>query len=169
MSCIIEKVIYSELFDEKILWDGEAPEHPKKKFVKWVTVTSSLKNELHRSVALDKESITAVEFHVFDDANIAESCAVVYAVIHQPSTTNQGLVVSKSRNSKKNLTIRRVELVSEHIASNLIENVKPALKRCNIRSITGWTDSTVVLHWLNRQGLYKQSVANRVYIKGKKY
>ena len=36
------------------------------------------------------------------------------------------------------------------------------MKCCNIRSITGWTDSTVVLHWLNRQGLYKQFVANKV-------
>ena len=171
MSFIIEKVIYSELCDEKILWDGEGPEHLKKKFVKWVRVTSSLKNELQRSVALDKESITAVKFHVFDDASITESCAVVYAVIHQPSITNQGLVVSKSRISKRNLTIRRLELVLEHIASNLIENVKPALKRCNIKSITGtgWTSSTVNLHSLNRQGLDKQSVANRVYIKSKKF
>ena len=48
------------------------------------------------------------------------------------------------------------------MASNLIENVKTALKRCNVRSVTGCTDSTVVLHWLNRQGLYKQFVANRV-------
>ena len=48
------------------------------------------------------------------------------------------------------------------MASNLIENVKVALKHCNIRSITGWTDNTVILHWLNRQGLYKQFVANRV-------
>ena len=35
-------------------------------------------------------------------------------------------------------------------------------KRCNIRSITGWTDSTVGFHWLNRQGLYKQSGEYRV-------
>ena len=48
------------------------------------------------------------------------------------------------------------------MASNLIENVKVALKRCNIRSIAGWTDSTVVMHWLNIQGLPKQFVANRV-------
>ena len=48
------------------------------------------------------------------------------------------------------------------MASNLMENVKVALKRCNIRSVTGWTDNTVVLHWSNRQGLYKQFVANRV-------
>ena len=36
------------------------------------------------------------------------------------------------------------------------------MKYCNLRSITGWADSTVVLHWLNRQGLYKQFVANRI-------
>ena len=48
------------------------------------------------------------------------------------------------------------------MASNLIENEKTALKRCNIRSMTGWADSTILLHWLNRQGLYKQFVANRV-------
>ena len=36
------------------------------------------------------------------------------------------------------------------MASILIENIKAALKRCNIRSVTGWTDSTVDLHGLNR-------------------
>ena len=68
---------------------------------------------------------------------IVASCAVVYAVVHQPSVTIQGLVVSKSRFCKKNLTIPRLELVSAHMASNLIENVKAALKRCNIRAVTG--------------------------------
>ena len=41
------------------------------------------------------------------------------------------------------------------MASNLIENVKAALERCNIRSVTEWTDSTVVLHWLKTQGYKK--------------
>ena len=110
----------------------------------------SFKNEIPRSVALNKESITAVDLHVFGDASIVASCAVVYAVVHQPSVIHQSLVVSKSRISKKNLTIFRLELVSAHAASNLTENVKAALKRCNIRSVTGWTDSKVVLRWLNR-------------------
>ena len=62
--------------------------------------TSSLKNEIPRSVTLNKESITAVD-NVFGDASIVASCAVVYEVVHQPSVTNQGLVVSKSHISKK--------------------------------------------------------------------
>ena len=41
---VLGKIIYSELCDEKIPWDAEAPEHLKNKFVKWVRDTSSLKN-----------------------------------------------------------------------------------------------------------------------------
>ena len=89
-----------------------------------------------RSVTLNKESITAVDLHVFGDASIVASCAVVYAVVRQPSVTKQGLVVSKSRIPKKNLTISRLKPVSAHMTSNLIENVKAALKSCNIKSIT---------------------------------
>ena len=48
------------------------------------------------------------------------------------------------------------------MVSNLTENVKVALKRYKVKSVTGSADSTVVLHWLNRQGLYKQFVADRV-------
>ena len=107
---------------------------------------------------LNKESIAAVYIHVFGDTSLVASCAVVYAVVNQPSVQKQRLVVSKSSISKKNLTITRLELVSAHMISNLIENAKSALKRYNIRSVTGWTDSTVVLHWLKRQGLYKQYV-----------
>ena len=110
------------------------------------------KNEIPRSVALNKESITAVDLHVFGYASKVASCAVVYAVVHQLSVLNQGLV-SKSYIFEKNLTIPNLELVSAHMSSNLIENVKAAMKRCNIRSITGWTDNKV---------FSKQFVANRV-------
>ena len=66
------------------------------------------------------------------EAGIVAGCAVVYGIACQPSLTNQRLVISKS-----SITFPRLKLVSAHMASNLIENVKAALKRCNIRSITG--------------------------------
>ena len=40
------------------------------------------------------------------------------------------------------------------MACNLISNEKPALKNQKVRSVTGWTDSNVVLRWLNEQGSY---------------
>ena len=48
------------------------------------------------------------------------------------------------------------------MACNLISNVKSALKNQNVRSVTGWIDSTVVLYCLNEQGSYNQFVRNRV-------
>ena len=124
--------------------------------------TLSLKHEVPRLVALNKESITALNLHVFGNANVIGSCSVVYLVTHHPPVSNQGLGVSKSRISKKNLIISRLELVPAHMASDLIENVKAALKSCNIRLISGLTGNAAVLHWLSGLGLYKQFVANKV-------
>ena len=41
-------------------------------------------------------------------------------------------------------------------------NVKSALKNQNVISVTGWTDTTVVLYWLNRQKSYNQFARDRV-------
>ena len=40
--------------------------------------------------------------------------------------------------------------------------MKSALKNQNVRSVTGWIDSTVVLCCLNERGSYNQFVQNRV-------
>ena len=48
------------------------------------------------------------------------------------------------------------------MGANLVENAKQTLENQNVRSVTGWADSTVVLYWLNEKGNYKQFVGNRV-------
>ena len=73
-------------------------------------------------------------------------CAIAYPVVSQPSKVKQGLVASKSRLSKKDITISRLELVATHMAANLTPNIKVTLKDLNIRSMIRSTDSTVVLH-----------------------
>ena len=70
---VLGKVIYSQLCDEEIPWDAEAPEHLKSKFIKWVRETSSLRNEIPRSVALNKDCITAVDLHIFGDTSIVQA------------------------------------------------------------------------------------------------
>ena len=98
---------------------------------------------------------------MFADASIVANCAAVYAVVYQPNSVSQGLVTSKSQISKQNIAIPRLELISTHMGANLVQNVKSALESQNVRSVTGWTDSTDVLYWLSEKGNYEQFVGNR--------
>ena len=53
-------------------------------------------------------------------------------------------------------------LLATHMTANVATNLKAALKDFNIRSVAGWTDSIVGLHWLRDQGNYIVFVENRV-------
>ena len=88
--------------------------------------------------------------------------AVVYSVVHQKGGVTTSLVAAKSRLAKKSLTVPRLELVSAHMSTNLVINVKNAFVELPKPDIYAWLDSTVALHWLLGNGEYKQFVANRV-------
>ena len=64
---------------------------------------------------------------MFGDASLLGTCAVAYAVIQQPSGIKQGLIASKSRLSKKQMTIPRLELVAAQMVANVAENIKTPL------------------------------------------
>ena len=86
----------------------------------------------------------------------------MHAVVQQPSGSNQGLVVARSQLAKPQTTIPRLELLAAHTAVNLVKNVKEAITGFPVNEITCWSDSTVVLYWLQGTETYKQFVANRV-------
>ena len=81
-------------------------------------------------------------------------------MVNQPSGTTQGLVAAKARLAKHGLTIPRLELVSAHMASNLVDNVRQTLDGFPVEETYGWLDSTVALHWIKGGGEHKQFVAN---------
>ena len=95
-----------------------------------------------------KHEILSIDLHAFGDASGKGVSTAVYAVVEQPSGMNKGLVTAKSRLSKKGLTIPRLELVSGHMATNLVYNVNEALEGFPVRKVYGWLDSTVALHWI---------------------
>ena len=99
-----------------------------------------LKVEIPRSIPLKQGSVTMVDLHVFGDASVLGCCAVAYVVVYQPSSVNQGLIASKSRLSKRDMTIPKLELIVRHMATNLAVNIREALPSQNIRSVTCWTD-----------------------------
>ena len=115
-------------------------------------------------------NIDHADVHVFGDSSIMGTCAVAYAVVFQPNGTQQNIIASKSRLAKQKLSITSLELVATHKAAILADNIKTTLANVNMGNAFGWTDSTVVLHWLKKNGNYSQFVNNRVdKIKEKDY
>lgn len=120
------------------------------------------KLEVPRALVLAREPIEAIALHAFGDASGQGVAAAVYAVVQQESGVKQGLVAAKACLAKQGLTIPRLELVSGHMAVNLLTNVHDALSGFPIVSQHAWLDSSVALHWIKGAGECKQFVGNHV-------
>ncbi len=155
------KLLYREMCEAKFSWDVEFPEVFQKKWEEWCNRMPECFS-VPRPLAPYFVPIESITLHAFGDASKLGVAAVVYAVVEQEQGTTQGLVCSKSRLAKKNLTIPRQELVGGHMAVNLASNVEAAIGVEKVSSIHCWLDSTVALYWIGGQGEYRQFVANRV-------
>ena len=154
------KLIYRDSCDAKIPWDANLPQPLVKRWKEW---NSSLETfTIPRSLTPHRQPILEITLHGFGDASSRGVCAAVYAVVKQKQGITQGLVCAKSRIAKRNLTIPRLELISGHMAANLVSNVQAAVNAQHL-SVHCWLDSTVALYWINDQGEYRQFVANRLH------
>ena len=124
---LVGKLLYREVSDQHLPWDQKVPETVANQ---WKKFERNLPDQVQvrRSLAGFKEAIEAIDLYVFGDTSGARTSAAMYAVVHQASSVNQGLLATKSRLAKEGLTIPRLELVSAHMAANLAENVKNALE-----------------------------------------
>jgi hypothetical protein len=72
------------------------------------------------------------------------------------------MLASKSRISKQNTTIPRLELVSGQMTANMVKNLWRALEHWPIVSTTVWMGSMVALYWITKPGKqWRVFVANR--------
>ena len=152
---------YCEACDYKALWDAAIPENLRTRWQKWEQLLLT-EVTTQRALALYQHPVNSVELHVFGDASTYGVGAAVYSVVHQEDRITQTLVAAKSRLAKRELTVPRLELVSAHMATNLVVNVRNAQRDLPEPMVYGWLDSTVALHWIVGNGKYRQFVANRV-------
>ena len=122
---LVGKRLNRKVCDQHLPWDQKVSENVVNQ---WIRFERSLPDQLPRSVEDFKEAIKAIDLHVFGDTGGAGTSAAVYAVVHQASGVNWGLLAAKSRLAKKGLTTPRLELVSAHMGANLAENVNNALE-----------------------------------------
>lgn len=155
------KLLYRDACEEKRAWDAPLSTPLEQQWQKW---ERSLPQHVTcpRALTSVQEPIEDIKLHAFGDASGKGVAASVYAVVKQSSAINQGLVTAKARLAKQGLTIPRRELVSGHMAVNLLTNVQDALQGFPVTSLHCWLDSSVALHWILGGGDYKQFVANRV-------
>ena len=152
--------IYRDVCNVKVAWDAPLPPPLASQWARW-------KKELPAEVMVTRvltcaqEQIERIELHGFGDASKNGVCATLHAVVRQSSGVRQGLVTEKARLAKQGLTNLRLELVSAHMATNLITNVEKALEGFPFKRCYGWLDGSVALHWIKGGGEYKQFVANR--------
>lgn len=130
----------------------------------WFKWSSQLRNiKVPRSVARDISKIKAVHLHVFADASNIACSAVTVAVVEHTTGIVKGLLTSKSRISKRNTSISRLELVGGQMAANMVKNLLTALGRWPITSVNVWMDSMVAPFWICNPGrAWKTFVSNRV-------
>ena len=155
------KHIYRQACDGGKSWDSEVSTALAKDWSKW---TRQLRNvRISRSVIRECKKVKAVDLHHFADASNLACSAMTIAVVEQNTGTVKGFLTSKSRISKRNTSIARLELMSGQMAANLARNVVNALKRLPIRSVTVWMDSLVALYWISSpEKAWRVFVANRV-------
>ena len=155
------KLLYREACEEKCAWDAPLSAELVQQWKKW---ESCLPQQINcpRALTSAQQPIENIELHAFGDASGKGVAAAVYAVVKQPTSVNQGLVTAKARLAKQGLTIPHRELVSGHMAVNLLSNVQDALQGFPVSSLHCWLDSSVALHWIRGNGDFKQFVTNRV-------
>ena len=145
------KIIFRDVCKSKVSWDADIREPLSQRWKDW---EKSLPKEemVPRPIVGYREPVINLELHTFGDASANGVGAVVYSIVRQQSGTTQQLVAAKSRLAKEGLTIPRLELISAHMATNLVKNVQNALQNLPEPTIYGWLDSTVALHWIHKEG-----------------
>lgn len=119
-----------------------------------------------RKVIIDGES--TITLHGFCDASQSAYGAYVYIRSQSPdSTTTVKLLTSKSRVAPmRTTTIPRLELCGALLLSKLIIEIRAELSTINVNfnssDIVLWTDSSVVLGWIQSIAQLKSFVAHRI-------
>ena len=158
---LLAKDMYRDVCDLKLSWDQRLLEDLMKRWTKWIKGLPHQQIEVPRSIPMYNEKMRSVPFMLLQTP-VQRECAAVYAVVDQLKGKSQGLLTSKSRLAKKNLTIPLLELIATHMATNLLSNAKIALRKYPFPNCYGWSDSTTVLFWLQENNVYKQFVSKRV-------
>ncbi|XP_023819257.1 uncharacterized protein LOC111948793 [Oryzias latipes] len=155
------KLLFQELCRQKLDWDAQLPEAIADQWRRWLTdlpLLSALTIPRCLRITTPGNS-SEVQLHHFSDASEAAYGAISYLRVNNRCT----LIMSKARLAPLNpTTIPRLELLAAVTATDLDQHIKLHLE-IPVDQTFFWTDSTIVLHYINNQERrFATFVANRI-------
>ena len=161
-STIKAKVLLQRIWERGIDWDEAVPPDIYHTYQKWRVELSIL--FIPRCYFPCCSRDYEIQLHRFSDASEEAYTAVVYLRVQAPDNSiHASFVMSKTRVAPlKRLTIPSLELCGALLLSKILSHVQRTLEYSSCE-VHAWTDSTVVLGWLNGDPRrFKTFVGNRV-------
>ena len=159
------KILLQRVWERKIEWDDPVPQDIQETLKQWKSELDILTNiHIPRYYYSKITKTTSIQLHGFSDASEDAYAGVVYLrSVDESNNVHVSFVTSKTKVSPiKCLTIPQLELCGANLLADILNHMKVVLN-IPIDHIHAWTDSTIVLSWLDgnlRQ--FKTSVGNRV-------
>ena len=156
------KIMMQLLWKLNKTWDEELPTEV---LSEWKTIQSDLKNVELVTIprCLIPFKPTYVQLAGFSDASEKAYAACMFLCVYSSSLTKVSLVASKTRVAPaKTISLPKLELCGAVLLVNLMESITKSLEM-EITSYGAWTDSTIVLAWINSPASrWKTFVANKI-------
>ena len=155
------KIFLQDLWGKHLQWDEPLHDELKNK---WNVISQNIQNATSQtSVPRQYFQFTPsspVALHIFADASTKAYGAVAY--LHQNKQV--AFTMSKTRVAPlKPLTLPRLELSAAVLAARLGDFIVRSLQHSHFQINTHlWSDSQIVLHWINSNKKLKQFISHRV-------
>ncbi|XP_037388700.1 uncharacterized protein LOC119262023 [Pygocentrus nattereri] len=163
---LLGKQVLQQMCREKIGWDNELPESLRPQWESWIRDLPKLSElEIKRCYLPSTfHNIKRYELHRFSDASISGYGECTYLrVISESDEVHCSLVMGKSRvTPSKVTTIPRLELTAAVVAVRTSDMLRNELEIQDLQEYF-WTDSTVVLGYINNDARrFQVFVSNRI-------
>ena len=159
------KILFRDLCVDRIDWDELLQGEVLKK---WNAISAEFSSisclKVPRCYYSFNSTPLKFQLHGFSDASSLAYGAVLYLkTVYADGSVTVRIVAAKTRVSPvKSQTIPRLELVAAVVLSRLVVTVRNSLEIVDSIETFLWTDSTVVLFWINNHKPWKQYVSSRV-------
>ena len=159
------KILLQRLWELRLEWDEPVSQEVHSVWYRWRSELPTLATRnIPRTYSPKDAQVASMQLHGFSDASEDDYSGVVYMrTVDAHDAVHVSLVMAKTHVVPlKRLSIPRLELCGAQLLAELLQHAK-SIFSVPLSQIFVWTDSTVVLGWLNGNPRgFKTYVGNRV-------